>query len=59
VKAGLELTQSLSGQHFTNVGPVVTWKAAASVNLVLTGLIALNHRDENFDEIRLILEWEF
>jgi hypothetical protein len=59
LKAGLEMTQSLSEDHVTTIGPVVTWKALANLNVVLGGQIALSHRDEHFDEIRLILEWEF
>lgn len=59
LKAGIEMTQSLSEDHVTTIGPVVTWKALAHLNVILGGQIALSHRDENFDEIRLILEWEF
>jgi hypothetical protein len=29
------------------------------LNVVLGGQIALTDRDEHFDEIRLVLEWEF
>lgn len=59
LKAGVEMTQSLSEDHVTTIGPVVTWKALPNLNVVLGGQIALSDRDEHFDEIRLILEWEF
>jgi hypothetical protein len=59
LKAGIEMTQSLSEDHVTTIGPVVTWKAAAHLNVILGGQIALSDRDEHFDEVRLILEWEF
>jgi hypothetical protein len=59
LKAGIEMTQSLSDDHVTTIGPVVTWKALPNLNVVLGGQIALTDRDEHFDEIRLVLEWEF
>lgn len=59
LKAGIEMTQSLSEDHVTTIGPVLTWKALPNLNVVLGGQIALSDRDEHFDEVRLILEWEF
>jgi hypothetical protein len=59
VKVGLEMTQSLSGDHVTTLGPVLTWKMTDSLHLVLGGQVALSHRSDEFDELRLILEWEF
>jgi len=56
---GLELSQSLSDVHATSFGPVLTWRATESLHVVLNGTVALNHRDHQEDELRLVLEWEF
>ena len=58
-KAGVELVRQMIQEHGLGVGPVITWRATEHLHLVATALIALRERDENSDEFRLILEWEF
>lgn len=63
LKIGMELAQSLSGSHGTALGPVLTWRATENLHVVVGGTVALSDRgrrgEQQFDELRLILEWEF
>ena len=56
---GVEFLQQFSGEHFTEIGPVVSWRATPHLHVLATALYAVNRREEHNDELRLILEWEF
>jgi hypothetical protein len=59
MNVGMEFTQQLSQEKFTGIGPVVSWRANKRFRALATFVYAVNKRSENFDELRLILEWEF
>ncbi|HET6163125.1 MAG TPA: hypothetical protein VFG37_05620 [Planctomycetota bacterium] len=56
---GIEVLQQFSKDKFTEIGPVVSWRASKNLHVLVTALYAVNHRDVHSDELRLILEWEF
>jgi len=56
---GVEFLQQFRKEKFSEIGPVVTWRASKNLHVLMTALYAINHRDEHNDELRLILEWEF
>jgi hypothetical protein len=59
-KIGVEFLQGLSKEKNTSVGPVLTWRATQHLHVLLNGMYAINHRGGgHYDELRLILEWEF
>jgi hypothetical protein len=59
IGVGVEFLQQFSKDKFTEIGPVVSWRASKNLHVLMTALYAVNHRDEHNDELRLILEWEF
>jgi hypothetical protein len=59
-KAGAELVQELKGEHHLGAGPLLSYRFNAHFHFLATYVVALNHRDdENHDELRFIVEWEF
>lgn len=60
MKVGIEFFQGLSQEKNTSIGPVLTWRATRNLHVLFNGMYAINHRsDGHYDELRLILEWEF
>lgn len=59
LRGGIEFIQHTIHEHGTGLGPVVSWRLDEHFHLLSTFVVALNDRDENFDELRFILEWEF
>ena len=59
MNVGLEFTQEISQEKFTGLGPVLSWRGNRHFKAVATFVYAVNKRSEHFDELRLLLEWEF
>jgi len=59
IEVGAEFIQHMIREHGTGLGPLVTWRASEHFHLLAAYVFALNEREENFDELRFILEWEF
>jgi len=60
MKIGVEVLQGLTKEKNTSLGPVVTWRASKNLHVLANVLVAVNHRGSgHYDELRLILEWEF
>jgi hypothetical protein len=59
MNVGLEFSQEISQEKFTGLGPVLSWRGNKHFKAVGTFVYAVNKRSEHFDELRLLLEWEF
>ncbi len=44
---------------FNGVGPLFVYRGTKHLNLLASYIFGLNERDENGDQLRVILEWEF
>jgi hypothetical protein len=58
LRGGVEFIEEFKENH-ARLGPLLVYRATEHLNLLANYSIALNQRDENFDEFRLIAEWEF
>ena len=59
VKLGFEAVQDFEDNHL-RAGPLLVWRASRHFNLLVSYLPAIDDRGEgNFDELAVILEWEF
>jgi len=45
--------------HLDGLGPLFVYRGTEHLNLLCAYVFGLNERDENPDQLRLILEWEF
>jgi len=55
---GVEAIHSFH-DHFDGAGPLVVYRGTSHLNILTAYVFGLNEREENGDELRLILEWEF
>lgn len=46
-------------ESFNGVGPLFVYRGTKRLNLLASYVFGLNEREENGDQLRLILEWEF
>jgi hypothetical protein len=46
-------------EHFNGAGPLFVYRGTTHLNLLCAYIFGLNEREENGDQLRLIVEWEF
>jgi len=56
-KYGFEFAHQMEGEHFSILGPTVTYRASENLHLLASYLFGLDHEDDN--TFKLIAEWEF
>ena len=57
-RIGLEGVRDLEEDH-TGAGPLLVWRESSHLNVLGAYVFGLNDREENGDQLRLIVEWEF
>src|SRR5262249_23742975 len=58
IRCGIEFRQQLNEDHHAGLGPEIGWRASLHLHLLAAFIFGLNERDDNRDELRVILEWE-
>ena len=55
---GVEAAEDFQ-EHHVGAGPLVVFRGTEHLNVLTSYIFGMNDRDQNGDELRLILEWEF